>query len=339
MIRKKNDVSSLRIYTNSLKKQIMLVFTLFSLLFASSCNQVKDNSEEVTANYLVTNTDKIKIVTTFLPIYLFTKAVAGDVADVEILLPPGTDVHEYQATPDDVKAIATAKVLIKNGLGMEEFIGDTIKNAENSQLVEIDSSQGIKVIEDNDSVKEKIDTDHHHDHDHKHEHPNGNPHVWLDPILAKQQIINIRDGLIAADPKNKETYQNNAAVYLQKLDNLNSEFEQTLNKTPNCTFITFHDAFSHLAKRYQLKQVAVVEIPEDQLSPADVKKTINTVRKYQVKALFSEPGVDNKLLDNLSQELQLTLYPLKSLESGETNPEYYFQAMKDNLQNLATGCK
>jgi zinc/manganese transport system substrate-binding protein len=82
-----------------------------------------------------------------------------------------------------------------------------------------------------------------------------------------------------------------------------------------------------------------VKIPEDQLSPADVKKAVNAVKKYQVKALFSEPGVDNKLLNSLSQDLNLTLYPLSSLETGETNPQYYFQAMRNNLQSLATGCK
>ncbi|MFM7368225.1 MAG: metal ABC transporter solute-binding protein, Zn/Mn family, partial [Sphaerospermopsis kisseleviana] len=158
-------------------------------------------------------------------------------------------------------------------------------------------------------------------------------------VFAKQQVINIRDGLIKADPANKEVYQTNAATYIQELEKLNNEFQQTLSKTPNCTFITFHDAFPYLAQRYNLKQVAVVKIPEDQLSPADVKKAVNAVKKYQVKALFSEPGVDNKLLNSLSQDLKLTLYPLSSLETGETNPQYYFQAMRNNLQSLAAGCK
>lgn len=329
------------------KKRIGLIFTVFCCLIASGCNQPENQKENNTAQNAVQsspspvakvqNAEKPKVVTTFLPVYLFTKAVAGDVADVEILIPPGTDVHEYQATPDDVKAIATARILVKNGLGMEEFLANTIKNAENSKLVEIDASKGIKVVNDISPVEEV--KGHDHDHDHKHEHAEGNPHVWLDPVFAKQQVINIRDGLTNADPANKEVYQTNAAAYIQELDKLNNEFQQTLSKTPNCTFITFHDAFPYLAQRYNLKQVAVVKIPEDQLSPADVKKAVNAVKKYQVKALFSEPGVDNKLLNSLSQDLKLTLYPLSSLETGETNPQYYFQAMRNNLQSLAAGCK
>ncbi|MBD2559300.1 MULTISPECIES: metal ABC transporter substrate-binding protein [Nostoc] len=278
---------------------------------------------------------KTKVVTTFLPIYLFTKAVAGNVADVEILVPPGTEVHEYQATPENVKAIATANVLVKNGLGLEEFLKNTVKNAQNTKLAEIDASQGIKPLNEISPVVKTAKEE----KDHDHEHAQGNPHVWLDPVLAKQQVTNIRDGLIAADPANKGTYEANAAAYIKELESLNSEFQQTLQKTPSCTFITFHDAFPYLAKRYNLKQVAVVQIPEDQLSPTDVQNAVNAVKKYKVKALFSEPGVDNKLLTTLSQDLKLTLQTLDSLETGATEPQQYFKAMKANLQTLETACK
>jgi zinc/manganese transport system substrate-binding protein len=266
---------------------------------------------------------------------LFTKAVTGDVADVEILVKPGTEIHEYQGTPANVKAIATAKILVKNGLGLEEFLADTIKNAGNSQLVKIDASKGIQAI----NKISPIDKTPTGEDDHDHEHQFGNPHVWLDPVLAKQQIINIRDGLIIADPVNKANYQTNAAAYIQKLDNLNNEFQQTIKQTPNCTFITFHDAFPYLAKRYNIKQLAVVEIPEKQLSPTDIQKVVNTVKKYKVKALFSEPGLDNKLLTSISQDLGIKVQTLDSLESGDTNPQYYFQTMKTNLESLVSGCK
>lgn len=318
------------------KNRNFLVLLLLVVLSAThGCNSDSDTSVVNTQSSPEIKLDKIKVVTTFLPVYLFTKAVTGDVADVEILVAPGTDIHEYQGTPANVKAIATAKVLIKNGLGLEEFLADTIKNTENTKLVEIDASRGIQAI---DKIS-PIDTTAAGEHDHDHEHQSGNPHIWLDPVLAKQQILNIRDGLIIADPGNKATYQANASAYIQKLDNLNHQFQQTLEQTPTCTFITFHDAFPYLAQRYNLKQVAVVEIPEKQLAPTDIQKVINTVKKYKVKALFSEPGLDNKLLTSISQDLQLKVQTLDSLETGDTNPEYYFKAMKANLQSLSSGCK
>ncbi len=323
---------------------IVTLMTLLMLTLTAGCNQGNTNQGntaaptpqvEEAASAPSPQAPKTKVVATFLPMYWFSKAVAGDAADVEILLSPGTEVHEYQAKPENVKAIATANVLVKNGLGLEEFLAATVKNAENAKLTEIDASQGIKTVAEISPVVNPVKGK----QDHSHNHEDSNPHVWLDPVLAKQQVTNIRDGLIAADPQNKVTYEKNAAAYMQKLENLNNEFQQTLQKTPNCTFVTFHDAFPYLAKRYNLKQVAVVEIPEDQLSPKDVQNVVNTVKKYQVKALFSEPGVDNKLLTSLSQDLNLSLKTLDSLETGETDPQYYFQAMKANLQALETACK
>jgi zinc transport system substrate-binding protein len=314
-------------------RKSLLLMTLIILSAVYGCNNNSGNKSIKTEQTPNQKLPKTKVVTTFLPVYLFTKAVARDVADVDILVKPGTDVHEYQGTPANVRAIATAKVLVKNGLGLEEFLTDTIKNAGNYQLIEIDASKGIQAINKS-SANDKIVIG---EHDHKHEF--GNPHVWLDPVLAKQQIINIRDGLITADPGNKANYQSNAATYIQQLDKLNDEFQQKIKQTPNCTFITFHDAFPYLAKRYNIKQLAVVEIPEKQLSPTDIQKVVNTVKKYKVKALFSEPGLDNKLLTSISQDLGIKVQTLDSLESGDTNPQYYFQTMKTNLESLVSGCK
>ncbi|WP_017319298.1 metal ABC transporter solute-binding protein, Zn/Mn family [Mastigocladopsis repens] len=305
----------------------------------SNTNQARTTDQSPQAQEAATTSSpqsgKIKVVTTFLPMYLFTKAVAGDAADVEILVPPGTEVHEYQATPENVKAIATANVLVENGLGLEEFLEDTVKNAQNPKLFEIDASKGIQPLNEISPVEKTSNKE----EEHNHEHAEGNPHVWLDPVLAKQQIANIRDGLIAADPANKATYEANAAAYVKQLESLDSDFKQTVQKTPNCTFVTFHDAYPYLAKRYNLNQVAVVEIPEDQLAPTDVQNAVNVVKKYKVKALFGEPGVDNKLLTSLSQDLNLTVRPLDSLESGDTDPQYYFKAMRNNLQTLESACK
>ncbi|WP_225938247.1 metal ABC transporter solute-binding protein, Zn/Mn family [Leptothermofonsia sichuanensis] len=337
-------------------RQFVIASLLLPLMAGTGCDptSITATPEQSSGSQTTASNQQIRVVATFLPVYLFTKAVAGDTAEVDILIKPGTEVHEYQSTPADVQAIARADVLVKNGLGIEEFLEGTLKSAENPKLKVIDASAGIEPLKEISPVvvtsggkASNHDHDHHdhHEHDHgeaagepkgAHVHADGNPHVWLDPLLAKKQVENIRDGLVAADPANEPVYRANAAAYIQRLSKLDSQFEQTLKPYQNRTFITFHDAFPYLARRYQLKQEAVVAIPEDQLSPRDVQETIEAVKRFNVKALFSEPGVDNKLLVGIAKDMNLKIYPLDSLESGPLDPDYYFTAMESNLKTLET---
>ncbi|MGK7938190.1 MAG: zinc ABC transporter substrate-binding protein [Xenococcaceae cyanobacterium] len=162
------------------------------------------------------NNSRLKIVTTFLPIHLFTKAVVGDTGEVDILISPGMEVHDYQATPKDAQLLATADILVENGLGMEEFLSGLIANAGNSQLQQIDSSKGIEVIEEEHEEHEHEEEE----QGHGHHHEEGNPHVWLDPVLAQQQVATIRDGLIALAPNNADSYRTNALVFYQSKQHL-----------------------------------------------------------------------------------------------------------------------
>ncbi|MDY7019931.1 MAG: zinc ABC transporter substrate-binding protein [Cyanobacteriota bacterium] len=274
-----------------------------------------------------------KIVATFLPMYLFTKAVSGSSQEVSILIPPNVDAHEYQASPGDARKLAQAQVLVKNGLGMETFLSGLVANAGNAQLKQIDASQGIEPL------KEDDDHDHDHDHDHGHDHAEGNPHVWLDPVLAHKQVQNIRDGLIAADAANAETYRANAEVYLNKLQQLDQEFKNRLGSVQGCKFIAFHDAYPYLAQRYGIQQMAVVELPEDSISPRDIQRVISAVKEYKVQALLSEPGVDDRRLQQISNDVGLPVKTLDPLETGSLDPEYYFTAMRKNLNTLEEICK
>jgi zinc/manganese transport system substrate-binding protein len=274
------------------------------------------------------NNSSPKIVTTFLPIHLFTKAVVGNTGQVDILISPGTEVHDYQATPDDVKTLAAADVLVENGLGFEEFLKALVANAGNSQLQQIDASEGIEVIE----------AEEHAENGHEEEHEGVNPHVWLDPVLAQQQVATIRDRLIAFDPNNADSYRTNAEAYIQQLQQLDGEFKQKLAPVQGCNFITFHDAFPYLAQRYGLKQEAIVEIPEDSITPKDIQRVQQAANKYQVKALFTEPAIEDKRIQQISNDLNLPLEAIDPLESGETDPQYYFQVMRGNLEALERAC-
>ncbi|MCL2931320.1 MAG: zinc ABC transporter substrate-binding protein [Trichodesmium sp. MAG_R03] len=278
-----------------------------------------------------------KIIATFLPIYMFTKAITGETGEIELLIPAGADPHEYQATPENARAIAKADVLVKNGLGLEEFLEKLVNVASNPQLQEIDASKNIKPIEKDDNNHH--DHDHDHDHDHGHSHEQGNPHVWLDPVLAQQQVKNIRDGLVKANPNNATTYQANASIYLQKLQQLDQEFKTRLADFKGCKFIVFHDAYPYLAKRYNLQQISVVELPQDYITPRDVQRVINTTKEYEVKGLLVEIGFNDSRMEKIAKDLGLPLKKLNPMNSGLLDPEYYFTAMRSNLNSLEEVCK
>lgn len=285
----------------------------------------------------------LKVVTTFIPMTQFTKAVVGDRAEVTQLLPSNMGPHDYQASPQDAQTLSQADVLVKNGLEMEMFLDDLVQNAGNANLKVIDSSEGIQTI-----TTESIEG-HNHNHDHAHgaekadghghDHGEFNPHIWLDPKRAIQQVENIRDGLIAADPAGKETYTANAAAYIQQLQALDAEFTQRLQPFAGKTFIAFHDFAPYFAESYELKADFLVDVPEDNPSPEDVKRVIDTVKATHLKTLLTEPQGGQDAFAALSNDLNVQVSTFDPLETGGPDalqPEYYLTTMRQNVESLVT---
>lgn len=279
----------------------------------------------------------LQVVTTFLPITQFTQAVAGTEAQVTQLLPVNIGPHDYQAKPEDVQKLAQANVLVKNGLEMEDFLTSLIQNAGNDNLKIIDSSQGIKTM---------ATEDHDHDHDHDRSHQSGhhhgefNPHIWLDPKRAIQQVNNIRDGLIAVDPDRQETYTANATEYIQKLQELDAEIEQKLKPYQGKTFVAFHDFAPYFAESYGLKAQFLVDVPEANPSPDDMRRVSEIVKSTQLKTLLIEPQGGKAPFTALAKDLNIQVSVFDPLETGTIEamtPDYYLQTMRENVNNLLTG--
>ena len=183
---------------------------------------------------------KLNVVSTFLPITLFTEAVAGECATVTSLIPPNLGPHDFQATPADISALSNASVLIKNGLGMEYFLDKLITSADNNSLQVVDTSRGVAVIRSDDDQDEAKQGEQ--------EHGEVNPHIWLDPLRAVQQVENIRDGLVKADPDCANGYTKRAAAYASQLKGLNTTIATQLKPFRGQTFIAFHDFAPYFAE-------------------------------------------------------------------------------------------
>ncbi len=297
-------------------------FGAFSLALAlAACGAPRQAPPDAAAD------KPFKVVTTFLPITLFTRAVAGDCATVTPLIPASTGPHDFQAKPGDLTALRQARVLVKNGLEMEGFLDKLVASAGNSQLKVIDSSRGVVTMETED-----------HGSAHGHDHGAVNPHIWLDPLRAVQQVESIRDGLIQADPSCAEGYRRNAAAYTAQLKQLNSEIANQLQPYRGKTFVAFHDFAPYFAQRYGLKADYLVDVPEINPTPADLQRVAAEVKRSQLKALLSEPQEGNRSFNALAKDLGVKLVVFDPMETAteqaSRDPATYISVMRRNVADL-----
>ena len=288
-----------------------------------------------------------KVVTTFLPITLFTRAVAGDCATVTPLIPASTGPHDFQARPGDLSALRQARVLVKNGLEMESFLDKLVASAGNPQLQVIDSSRGVATLDTG-----HHDTEHHddghgeeqsngakHSHGHGHDHGATNPHIWLDPLRAVQQVETIRDGLVKADPSCAEGYRRNAAASIAQLRQLHSEIAAQLKPYRGQTFVAFHDVAPYFAQRYGLKAEFLVDVPAVNPSPADLRRVAAQVRRSQLRALLSEPQQGSRSFNALARDLGVRVSVFDPLETAEAGAPLdvstYLKVMRRNVSDLS----
>jgi zinc/manganese transport system substrate-binding protein len=274
------------------------------------------------------------VVTTFLPITLFTRAVAGDCATVTALIPPSIGPHDFQSSPDAVTALGRADVLVKNGLGMEGFLDKLVRAAENPDLVVIDSSASVATLES----PAHGEQGHSHGHSHSHSHGPVNPHIWLDPLRAVQQVESIRDGLVAADPSCADGYRRNAEATIAELRQLNDAIAERLRPYAGKTFVAFHDVAPYFAERYGLKAEFLVDVPEMNPSPADLRRVAERVQASQLQALLSEPQAGARSFNTLATDLGIRISVFDPLETGSEdqarNPATYFEVMRRNVDTL-----
>lgn len=278
---------------------------------------------------------QFKVLTTFMPINLFTKAVAGNCAEVQALIPANSGPHDFQAKPADLNALRQAKVLVKNGLGMEGFLAKLIASADNKDLLVIDSSRGITTLDS--PAEEGHAEEAHSSHSHS-SHGELNPHIWLDPLRAVSQVENIRDGLVKADPSCAASYRRNAATYIAKLQTLNAEISNQLNPYQGKTFVAFHDFAPYFANRYKLKADFLVDVPELNPSPANLLRVAAAVKRSQLKALLSEPQEGERSFNALAKDLGVKISVFDPMETGSMqasqNPATYFKVMRSNVADL-----
>ena len=165
------------------------------------------------------------------------------------------------------------------------------------------------------------------------------PHIWLDPILVKQQVNNIRDALIEADPNNKERYEQNAMAYNEKLNTLDMKIKSSLTSCSKDTFVPFHNAFTYLGERYDLKVMALGGLaPDSEATAAEIAEFVDFVKDNEIKIIFAEELVDPRLAEVIADEAGaevLLFSPIEALLPEEVGTDVtYIDKMEQNLNSL-----
>lgn len=171
------------------------------------------------------------------------------------------------------------------------------------------------------------------------DHENQDPHIWLDPVLAQDQVLAIRDALIEADPDGKEIYEDNAEAFVKELKALDEEYRTTLEDAENRAFVVQHQAFGYLAERYDLEQIAIGGLStEVEPSPSRIAEIGELVLEHNVPVIYYQQGASSSIAQTVANETgteTAVLYDLEVLsEELLANDLGYLEAMRHNLEAL-----
>jgi zinc transport system substrate-binding protein len=280
--------------------------------------------------------EKITVVASFYPLYEFASKVVGDRAEVSSLVPMGIEPHDWEPTAEDILRGRVADVVIINGAGFERWINDL-----EAKFV-VNTSEGIEFNYKGGNESGNDEQEHEGDDDTA--DGNGvNPHIWLDPILAKYQVNKIRDAMVRADPPNAAYYNQNADRFIAEIDSLDAFIRSGLASCDRFEFIAFHDAFIHFSERYGLRQHSIQGVsPEGEILPQTMQQIIELANGLDINVIYSEDLIDSRLADTIANEIPdgkvLVLSPIEGISKEELAAGVgYIDKMKQNIANLREG--
>ncbi|CRF32383.1 metal binding protein [Brachyspira suanatina] len=336
-----------------MQKKILIFLTLLFSIIIVSCNNANKSSNE---NNKEIDNSKLKVVTTIFPIYDFTRNIAGDNVNLQMIIKPGIEIHSFNTTPADVIDIQNADVFIYIG-GESEAWAEKIISSMNTNGKKI-----IRLIDYVKALDEEIvegmehDIDHNHEEEANHEeHENHieeshthegiyDEHIWTSPKNAQLMVTAICDALSEIDTNNADVYKANADKYNQELTVLDEEIRNTVNSSKRKN-IVFGDRFPfrYLAEEYGLEYRAPFTGCSSQVdaSPKTIAYLMNYIKDNKIPYLYyielSNEKIANTLIEQTGAE-KLKLHSGQNVTKEEFDSGVtYLSIMRDNLESLKKG--
>lgn len=315
-----------------LRKFLQLgVLSVVAVLLLAACSNddaAKDEGKEPSKD----SDEPIEVVATFSIIHDILTEVGGDLVNVHSMVPIGTDPHEYEPLPEDIKKATDAKALFYNGLNLEggekgwfAKLVDTI-GKKDDEVFEVMKGVEPMYLADEGSNEEEI-----------------NPHAFLDPVVGIQMTENIIDALVQIDPKNEEAYKENGEALLEKLRDIDQMYKEKIAEIPeeNRILVASEHAFQYMTERYGLKHGYIWAIDtEENGTPEQIKSLVEFVKENDVPVLFVESNVDKRPMETVSKETGVEIFSeLYSDELGKAGEEgeTYTGFLQSNIENIHAG--
>jgi len=281
------------------------------ILFFQGCGK---KAEEISG--------KINVFTSIMPQKYFVERIGGDRVNVSVLVLPGKSPATYEPTPDQVIALSKADLFFSIGVPFEKAFIPSISESLKSLKI-VDTSHGIK--------KRNIESDDHDEHgEDEHDHKSGepDPHIWMSPVLVKQQAMNMYNALAEKDPQSRDLYKKGYESFAADLDKADAELRKVLAPFRGSTLFVFHPAFGYFADEYGLKQEAI-ETGGKEPSPSVLESIIKKAKADKVKVIFVQPEFSQKSAGAVAEAIGGSVIILNPL-----NPDYL-----NNILNIAEEIK
>jgi manganese transport system substrate-binding protein len=286
--------------------------------------QTKQNGDS-SATADSTKKDKKVILTTFTVLADMAQNVAGDKAIVQSITKPGAEIHGYEVTPSDLKRGQNANLILENGLNLERWATRFYNSL--PKVSHITLSEGIPPVNiAEDAYRGKP-----------------NPHAWMSPKNALIYVENIRKTLGNLDPANAASYNANAAKYSQQIKAIDAQLKQAISAIPpdKRYIVSCEGAFSYIARDYGLKEVYLWPVnAEQQATPKQVQRVINTVKANQIPAVFCESTVNNEAQLQVAKETGAKfagVFYVDSLSPPDGPASTYLKLLEYNINTLIKG--
>ena len=266
------------------------------------------------------------IVTSIPPLGDWIAAVGGEAVDVQALVPANANPHTFDLTPRQLREASGAALVVLNGAGLEFWADRLLANLQQSDTPVLTLSEGVALLQTGDH--------HHHHHEHgghdetAHAHGGmGNPHFWLDPLVADASVARIAEALVRILPGEKDSILARANAYREELRRLDADIAQASRAWRNRLFIGDHSAWTYFARRYGLEEAGVIEeVPGREISAREMAGLIALMRERGIVAVFADARKSPRAAEILEEETGARVAMLDPLGDGS-----YIETMRANL--------